>query len=316
MRFLLILALVLLFAVLPAGAAGWQTIAGTPIALVPPAGFRLSQDFTGLTNDRTGAGVLVAIFPADSANTAENIYNNPEKFAQAMRRHNFIITGHNDEKTRTGEAVTIYSGTQSDGKTVYDKWATLISHNGGLYMVTLQSPAQAGLERQAALDMFRSIRLGAWNSLAAQVSALPFTFKTVAPFVTRSTLMGSAVTLQTDEEKTSGPVSVYIIRDPQTQSAYDTGLAQNLYLVSIRPAFQLQQVTEEKTVSFAGKEGKLLAGTGIDADGKNQAIMLYTALDDSRKAIYLQALGTENTLLQLKDTIGKIAASILLKSKN
>jgi len=99
-----------------------QTIPGIPIALIPPQGFRLARNFTGFVNDKTGAGILVAIFPADMAHAVENTYNNHEKFTQIMLNYQFNIEKYLNEKTETGEAITIYAGTQRDERTVYDKW--------------------------------------------------------------------------------------------------------------------------------------------------------------------------------------------------
>jgi len=317
MRFFFSLISVFLFSVNTAFAVKWQTIPGTPIALIPPPGFRLAQDFTGFVNDKTKASIFVVIFPEETANAIENIYNNRKEFMKIMRDYKFIIENHLNEKIETGEAITIYFGTQSDNETVYDKWATVISHNG-IYMVTLQSPKQANLAPQTAIAFFRSIKLGAWNSLEVQASALPFIFKAIPPFTVRATLMGSAITLQADEKKgqNTDPVSIYIIRDTQISSSDSVQPVQKLYLASIRQAFELKKITEEKKIPFAGKEGKLLVGTGFDAKGKSESIILYSAIDDTGRAIHLQATGTENALSSLKETIGKIAASIRLKSKN
>jgi len=300
-----------------ASAASRQTIPGTPVSLIPPQDLHLAQDFTGFINDKTKAAILVATFPAGAGNTVEDIYSNRKKFTEIMRKYHFIIENSLNEKTATGEAITIYSGTQSDGATVYDKWATLVSQNG-IYMITLQSPKEANLSSDAAIALFRSIKIGAWNSLEMQVSALPFTFTAVPPFTVQATLMGSAVRLQANRQITSDTprASVYIIRDTQIQSSDNVQLAQKLYIASIRQAFELKKITEEKQISFAGKTGNLLIGTGLNSEGKNEGIILYTTVDDTNKAIYLQATGEKEALFSLKEEIGKIAESIRLKSKN
>lgn len=300
-----------------ASAALRQTIPGTPVSLIPPQDFHLAQDFTGFINDKTKAVILVATFSAGAGNTVEAIYSNRKKFTEIMCKYHFIIENSLNEKTATGEAITIYSGTQGDGATVYDKWATLVSQNG-IYMITLQSPKKANLSLEDAIALFRSIKIGAWNSLEMQVSALPFTFTVVPPFTVQATLMGSAVKLRANRKMTSDApqTSVYIIRDTQIHSSDSVQLAQKLYIASIRQAFELKEITEEKQISFAGKTGDLLIGTGLNSEGKNEGIILYTTVDDTNKAIYLQATGEKETLFSLKEEIGKIAESTRLKSKN
>lgn len=300
-----------------ASAAPRQTIPGTPVSLIPPQDFHLAQDFTGFVNDKTKAAILVATFPAGAGNTVEEIYSNRKKFTEIMRHYHFIIENSLNEKTVAGEAITIYSGTQSDGATVYDKWATLVSQNG-IYMITLQSPKEANLSQETALALFRSIKIGAWNSLEMQVAALPFTFTAVPPFTVQATLMGAAVKLQANGKRISDvpPASVYIIRDTQIRSSDSVQLAQKLYITSIRQAFELKEITEEKQILFAGKTGNLLVGTGLNSEGKNEGIILYTTVDDTNKAIYLQATGEKEVLFSLKEEIRKIAESTRLKSKS
>lgn len=297
-----------------------QTIAGTPIALTPPAGFEPAKDFSGFINPQTNASILVVIFPPATAEKIAAVFGDAEKFTAIMKTYNFTITGHESVVTRTGLPITVYSGTQKDGDISYDKWATMVSAEGisgqGFYMITLQAPVQAQFSATQALDLFHSIEAGAWSSLELQIAALPFTYKTLAPFQTTAALMGAAVTLETASGPgtTDKPVTLYIIRDTQRYPSATVQQLQTLYLASIRQVFTIQTITQEKTVTFAGYEGRRLAGTGKDNDGNIQDIILYTALDSDNKVIYLQALGKSGTLAPLVSNIDAIAQSVVLKS--
>ncbi|AQS40782.1 MAG: Signal peptide protein [Candidatus Tokpelaia hoelldobleri] len=297
-----------------------QTVAGTPIALTPPAGFKPAKDFSGFINPQTDASILVIIFPPETAEKIAAVFEDAEQFTAIMKTYNFTITGHETAVTSTGLPITVYSGTQKDGDTSYDKWATMVSAEGisgqGFYMITLQAPASAQFSAVQALAVFRSIEAGAWNSLKLQVAALPFTYETLAPFQTKAALMGAAVTLEAASEPDSAdkPVTLYIIRDTQPYLSATAQQLQTLYLASIRQVFTIQTITQEKTVTFARYEGRRLAGTGKDNDGNIQDIILYTALDSDSKMIYLQALGKSGTLTPLVSTIDAIARSVVLKT--
>lgn len=321
MRFLTSLLFAMLVTMHAAGAGAWQTIPGTPVALVPPPGFHLAHTFTGFVNDQSKGGIMVTIFPPAQSQAVEEIYNDRARFARAMQAYDFIIENTRQETTATGETITVYSGTQQErdplvagGRRYYDKWVGLISHNG-LYMVTVQSPVKAGLTEDHALAVFRSIRLAAWNSLEVQVAALPFSFRTIAPFAVKNSLAGAAVTLQADTGLThdNEPVSVFIIHDTLKYSSQDARMAQNFYLASIKKAFTLTEKTEEKDVRFAGLHGRMLTGSGRNAQGKQESVVLYTAVDDSLRAIYLQATGPKEAISALAAPIAAIAASLRLK---
>lgn len=290
------------------------SVPGTPIIMQPPQGFMPSAEFTGFLNHDKNASIVVAVFPDEVASQIGSVFTDREKFTTQMAPLGFEVQGLSElQRINSDVPLMVYKGIQTvDGKK-YDKWATLIAH-GGLYMVTIQAPQDSPLSEEEVDAAFQSIDFTANFSLADQILHLPFSFVSEAPFEPKATILGNGISFDMkDADGKVGNVTIFILRDSQVLDINNSILAQNLYLASIMKIFKLQKTTVERDEQFLQRNGRLLIGSGVSADGDEQDIILYSAIDSDQHPIYLQALAPKGGLAAYQAIIQNIAASV--KSK-
>ncbi|UXN03892.1 hypothetical protein [Bartonella sp. HY406] len=289
-------------------------VLGTPVTMQPPQGFKPSAEFTGFLNQDTNASIVVAVFPDDVAPQIGSLFTNRENFTKQMAALGFEVQGVSElQRINSDVPLMVYKGIQTDQGKKYDKWATLIAH-GGLYMVTIQAPQDNPLSEEEVDAAFQSIDFTANFTLADQILHLPFSFVSEAPFEPKATILGNGVSLEMkDATGKTGDATIFILRDSQALDINNAILAQNLYLASIIKVFKLQETTIERDEQFLQRNGRLLIGSGVSADGAEQDIILYSAIDNDQHPIYLQALAPKGELAAYQAIIQNIAASV--KSK-
>ena len=98
----------------------YYKVPSTDLYMEAPDGFHLSKNFTGFSNEKTGASIMVLNLPEANKNMRE-LYGDREKIVKVMKEQNYYIT--DDFDTQAGDAghAHVYFGTQTANNLDYNK---------------------------------------------------------------------------------------------------------------------------------------------------------------------------------------------------
>jgi len=285
-------------------------VPSTPVWLTPPDGFELTNKFSGFINKTTQGSILVISFPGKLNNKAMEIYQNAGQFKKAMLAENFIIQDEKLLKTTEGQDLTLYHGIQKADNAQFEKWVTMIISQDGAYIVTLQTPENAPIPDKVSDSVFKSIKISQTTSLKEQLDVLPFSFKSLAPFIPLNTLAGNSVLLSTfDSQHSDDRPSIVISESIEVLPVSSSDQAMRLYLASIANSFSLTHVNSNESVMFAGYKGVKLSGNARYG-GKDVEMIIYASLTKTGKAIFFHVTAPKGTLKSYQATISEIAQSV------
>ncbi|MHC5306195.1 hypothetical protein [Bartonella sp. LJL80] len=312
---LLVVALAMLSCpLLSAQAAIYQKVPGTAVYVSAPDGFELTNAFSGFVNQTTGATILIATLPPANPGMQE-IFTDDKKFSAEMALQHYAISGQSHAKTRDGYLLTIYQGKQTSGTDIFDKWSTMVFAPDAAYVVTIQAPEKAQLSNDEAMKILRSLSLSQNNLPSDQLDALPFTFNVEPPFQFVGSIMNSSAMLTVpdynrDDVKRPDIIltkGLEIVRDEPLEKIVDT------YLLSLKGTVDNVENRQLVATKFAGHSAVRMEATAR-MKGEAVDLIIYAALDDAGRPIFLHATGLKGALAGYKPQIEKIAASVTLRN--
>jgi hypothetical protein len=251
-----------------AHAADPVAIPGSRVTLVPPDGFALSKEFSGLQGDK--ASVLVVEIPAATYDQLMAAIS-----SGAMAKQGVEITGGEAFPGLQSRA-QMYRGRQVTQGTDVDKWLLLVDGGSTLTLLNVSAiKGQAALTDAQVRDMFKSVQLAAAPS-GDPVSALPFTVTPAARFAHRQTLGGSGLilTIAPPSEATAAQPGVMIARtfeQPVTKERWPQAMTALLQGIQ---ALKLDKAEPAKPIKVGDLEGLEVTGVGTSGGAPRKALVV------------------------------------------
>ena len=177
---------------------------GSAVGLLPPAGMRPADGFTGFQDSGAGASVLIAELPPAAYAAISTLDD-----AAFQQRQNITVTARRALKLAdAGAQAMLLTGTQRAGGVLYRKYILLAGTPALTAVVTMQVPdTSAAYPGRLAEATMQSVAFRPAPSLDEKVRALPFTLRDMAGFRVSQTLAGNGLIL------TEGPLDV--VRDAE-----------------------------------------------------------------------------------------------------
>ena len=188
----------------PAFAQAAVFLPGSAVGLLPPAGMRPADGFTGFQDSGAGASVLIAELPPAAYAAISTLDD-----AAFQQRQNITVTARRALKLAdAGAQAMLLTGTQQAGGVLYRKYMLLAGTPALTAVVTMQVPdTSAAYPGRLAEATMQSVAFRPAPSLDEKVRALPFTLRDLAGFRVSQTLAGNGLIL------TEGPSDV--VRDAE-----------------------------------------------------------------------------------------------------
>ena len=278
---------------------------GTSVAMDPPAGFALAEDFAGFAHPPSGSSVLVAELPPEAHAEIAPVFA-----SEALARDALSPQGVTLEEiapiTVDGEPVDLVVGEQRAGTVAVDKYFVVLEGDGATVLVTVSAVGEAGPDRDAAVAALESVALLAPPTLAERVADLPFDFEPAAPFETRRVMAGAAVALATYEgTDPSGERPILVIASALGRLDSNDLQAASERLLGETVGFESAAVAEGERVT----SGRALAWRVEARAGERLAIHYLWPLPRGRY-LRLAAMGARAELEPLAGAVAAIAASV------
>lgn len=115
-----------------------QAVAGTRVALEPPAGFVVADRFSGFMHAASGSSIMITELPAPFAELRT-------AFTREQMAPRGMTLRSSEPRTVGGRTGVLIALSQSAGGTTYDKWVLVFGDGAGSTLVTATYPqARAG----------------------------------------------------------------------------------------------------------------------------------------------------------------------------
>ncbi len=283
------LCLVLLFAVGPALAEP-LAIPGTPVTMTPPAGYRVSERFSGLEHPASGGSFLVNMLPATALPELTRLFQSFDSISAGMRPRGVSVTERHVVDV-DGAAQTVYRGSQAAGGLVFDKYLALYAGDAAT-IVSFQAPEGAGPSEAAVLATFASVRLRAALSLEEKLAALPFTFGPLGEvrLVDVLSRSGAYLTIGPKDRDPAGAQPTLIISTSLSKTPTPDDLERHgAALLATLEAVERIDVIAANAFAFDGASGMRLVADAVDRrSGRALRLMQWMRYSDEG---YLRVLG-------------------------
>ena len=282
-------------------------IPGTSVSLEPPAGFTVSENFSGLQNSQNGSSITINELPLDAYEEISTIFSTEEAATEALLRQGISIEDYT--VLDVGETqVPLLRGTQQAASGAVTKYLTLLKGEATI-LVTFNIIDPNTITQDIVETTVTSITLTAAPTLDDKISQLPFSFQTIAPFQVTKVIGGSAVLLSTEPgpDPTSLKPIVIITRGQNViynQDAADISEG----LLRGTQGFSLAEIIQEDSLEFAGGRGHF-----IEARMDELTVVQYAHVPANGRYVRLLATGEQTAVADLLPVIEEIANRVIVE---
>lgn len=282
-------------------------IPGTSVSLDPPAGFTVSENFSGLENSQSGSSITINELPLEAYEEISTIFSTEEAATEALLRQGIAIEDYT--VLDVGETqVPLLRGTQQAAGGAVTKYITLFKGETTI-LVTFNIIDSNEIPQDVVETTVASITLTAAPTIDDKISQLPFSFQTVAPFQISEVIGGSAVLLSTEKgpDPTGLKPIVIITRGQNVIYNKDAADISEDLLRGTR-GFSLADIVREDSIEFVGGDGYF-----IEAHIDELAVVQYAYVPENGRYIRLLATGERGVVEDLRSVIGEIADSVMVE---
>ena len=164
-------------------------VPGKTVGLIPPAGFVVADDFSGLRNPTSSGTILVIEYPA-------KLYPHVKAGMQSGSAVPKGLDVGSVKPMRVGETDgMVLRGKQTISGKATKTWILVIGGPQATAIITVNEPKTGTLNDKTVSKMFAGIRLRKPPSLNDQLARLPFAFGSLAGFKIWRTSMGAMAML-------------------------------------------------------------------------------------------------------------------------
>jgi hypothetical protein len=289
--------------------AAQVAIPGTSVSMEVPAGFRISNSFSGLENPSDGSTVMVVEMPVGDYAKLSALFSDLAAAKREFSRQNVAV-----ERTQTvvvgGKSVPMIVGTQPGPAGNIGKYAAVLQA-GTTVLITFNVFNARNLTPDGVEKTLSSVSLLPPLTLQQKLDQLPFSFTAVAPFRVNYTLLGVTVGLTSYDGSTDPTGSkplVIISRATGALPADLTPTAMAQQLIHKVKGFEKAEVKVTKPTVFAGGDGIYMEAT-IDA----RKVVQYLAVRGGDELVHLVAYGTKAELDSAMTAVSAIAESVAFR---
>ncbi len=278
-------------------------IPGTTVAEIePPAGFTVSDSFSGLENIETGSSITIFELPSEAYAQLSDLFATDAE--AALLTENIVL--EEQFLLEVGDTqVPVLRGTQQTTIGSVTKYVTLLKGEKTV-LVTFNIIDPAVITQGMVESTIASIDLAAVPTLDEKIAQLSFSFQAAEPFKTSDVFGNSAVLLTTFEgTDPSGMKPVVIIARGQSSVGGRDAEDISAELLYGTRGFSSAEILNQEPVDFAGGQGYL-----IEAELDGLAIKQYVVVPADGLHLRLLATGERTAFTDVLPAVDAIANSI------
>ncbi len=282
-------------------------IPGTTVAEIePPAGFTVSDSFSGLENIETGSSITIFELPSEAYAQLSDLFATDAE--AALLTENIVL--EEQFLLEVGDTqVPVLRGTQQTTIGSVTKYVTLLKGEKTV-LVTFNIIDPAVITQGMVESTIASIDLAAVPTLDEKIAQLSFSFQAAEPFKTSDVFGNSAVLLTTFEgTDPSGMKPVVIIARGQSSVGGRDAEDISAELLYGTRGFSSAEILKQEPVDFAGGQGYL-----IEAEVDGIAIKQYVLVPAYGPHLRLLATGERNAFTDVLPAVDAIANSIRISN--
>ena len=300
------------------------TIPGTSLSLIPPAGFVLSEDYSGFFNADDFSSIVLAELPSEAYPELAAIFSStPEAITAAFAARGLDVEVDSIATVEhEGKAVPFVSAVQIAGGLDVQKYFVLFGQEqAGLantLLLTFNVMPDSLLGEGDVVTTIRSAEISPPPSIEETITELPFTFEVVEPFQRAYGLMGTAVLLNLSGELgADSEEPLIIIARSLNTTALETPQPAELAALSERllretDGFADTEITRQLSVEFAGRAGYLIEASQPDSD---DFVAQYVSVMPDGYYLRMLVLGAPDKVAELMPAIQAIRSSVAIRSQ-
>ncbi|WP_432467572.1 hypothetical protein [Agarivorans sp. Z349TD_8] len=281
-------------------------VPGTTVSMTPPAGFTLSNSFSGFENLTTHSSIVIAELPGDAYAQLQILFTDA-----AIAKKGFATKGIQISKRQNikvgANSIPLLSGNQHINGINVVKYISLLDGNSSV-LINYNLLNQEQLSENDVIKSLQSISLSAAEPLETKLQNLPFKFTAFSPFKVVDVLLGSSAILTTfDGSDPSGNLPIMVLASSQAQhNIGDIKPAAEQFLKSTT-GFQDARITNAQPVKFANLDGYKIQATAGD-----KTIVQYLAMKEDGSYLRLVSTGATQKITELVNAIQLVADSMTL----
>ena len=283
-------------------------IPGTSVSMEVPAGFSISQSYSGLVNPADGSNIMVVELPADDHAKLSALFSDLAAVRREFSRQNVVV-----ERTRTlvvrGKPVPMIIGTQPGPAGNVGKYAAVLQGDTTV-LITFNVFDASNLTADIVEKTISSVSLSPALTLKQKVDQLPFSFSAATPFRVNNVVLGLSVALTSFEgaDPTGSRPVVLVSRAIGPLPANLTPAQMAQQLIHKVKGFEKAEVRVIKPTVFAGGDGSYMEAT-IDA----RKVVQYLTVRGGDELVHLVAYGSKAELDGAMTAVSAIAESVAIK---
>ena len=292
----------------PIASAQLVSVPGTSISLEPPAGFTLSEQFSGFVNLDDFSSIVITELPLEGYPGIAATFSSIETATK-----NFASQGIVVEEVSTitvGEIqIPLLKGVQNVNNISVDKYIALLRGNTTILLV-FNVTDRDRLEEAAVVAAIESIKIAPTPSVEEQIAQLPFTFEVAAPFQVLQTVSGSSVVITPNGEPDpsgKGPLIIIASSIGSVVETSDLAVFAERLLRETR-GFSAARITEQSQLDFAGGDGYF-----IKANVPEGSISQYLRSTANTSYVRLIVSGESQEVQRVMPAIQVIIDSVQVK---
>ena len=286
-------------------------VPGTSIFMDPPAGFGLSQNFSGFEDAKTKSSIMIVEFPKASYDELAELFLDLDIAKKHLSAQGVSIN-HREEVT-VGEdkaPILLLSGVQTFEEKEIMKHIALIEGEATI-LISYNIFDKSVYSKDVIIDTLTKITVGKEASLKEQLNHLNFTFKEKGNFKIDKVVAGSSAILVDSDSKSLGVLDARLVIESSVTKvdALDKEYAAKALLFSV-PGFENADLNAIHFLEFAG-----MKSIRIKASTENNRIIQFTAFDSDGTYIRLIATGDIGKMNIAESAIDEVAHSVKMKGK-
>lgn len=293
----------------PVASAELVSVPGTSVSLEPPAGFSLSEQFSGFVNPDTLSSIVITELPLEGYSEIAATFSSVETAAERFASQGIVVAEVSTIAVG-GMEVPLLKGVQTISNVSVNKYIVLLRGDTTILLV-FNVTDRDRFGEAAVIAAVESVEVAATPSLEEQVALLPFTFEVTAPFQILQTIGGSGVAITPNGEPDPSGKDPLIIIAGSTSSAPETTeldiFAERL-LRGTR-GFAEASITNQAPVDFAGGNGYF-----IEATTPEGVVLQYLRVPPNTPYVRLIVIGEPETVERSMPAIQEIVDSVRIEA--
>ena len=284
-------------------------VPGTSIFMDPPAGFGLSQNFSGFEDAKTKSSIMIVEFPKESYDELAELFLDLDLAKKHLSAQGVSIN-HREEVTFSEDKapILLLSGVQTFEEKEIMKHIALIEGEATV-LISYNIFDKSVYSKDVIIDTLTKINVGKEASLKEQLNQLNFTFKEKSNFKIDKVVAGSSVILVDSVSKSSGVFGTRLVIESSVTKldALDKEDAAKALLFAV-PGFENADLNSIHFIEFAG-----MKSIKIKASTENHRIIQFTAFTNEGTYVRLIATGGIGDFNKAESSIDEVARSVKMK---